>query len=37
MSILLFFGLFVIHFIRVLRISRKTIEHLEKLPLQSDE
>lgn len=37
MSITLFFSVFVIHFIRVRRMSRETVAHLEKLPLENDE
>ncbi len=37
MSIALFFAVFVIHFIRVRRIPRETIAHMEKLPLEYDE
>ena len=37
MSITLFFSVFVIHFIRIRRMSRETVAHLEKLPLENDE
>lgn len=37
LSITLFFAVFVVHFIRVRRLPRKTIAHLEKLPLEADE
>jgi len=36
-SITLFFAVFVIHFIRVRRMSRDTIARLEKLPLENDD
>ena len=37
MSITLFFAVFVIHFIRVRRMSRETVTRLENLPLESDD
>ena len=36
-SISLFFSVFVFHFIRVRRIPRETINHMEKLPLENDD
>jgi len=36
-SITLFLAVFVIHFIRVRRIPRDTISHMEKLPLENDD
>jgi hypothetical protein len=37
LSITLFFSVFLIHFIRVRRMSKETIARLEKLPLESDD
>ncbi len=37
LSIMLFFAVFVIHFIRVRRMSRDTVAYLEKLPLDPDD
>jgi len=37
LSITLFFSVFVIHFIRVRRMSRETISRLESLPLENDD
>ena len=37
MSITLFFGVFVIHLIRVRRMPRETVAHLESLPLENDD
>ncbi len=37
LSITLFFAVFIIHFIRVRRMSRDTIARLEKLPLEPDD
>ena len=37
LSITLFFAVFVIHFIRVRRMSRESIARLESLPLENDE
>jgi hypothetical protein len=37
MSITLFLAVFIIHFIRVRRMSRETVARLEKLPLESDD
>jgi hypothetical protein len=36
-SIVLFFAVFVIHFIRVRRMPRETVAHLESLPLENDD
>ena len=36
-SIVLFFAVFIIHFIRVRRIPSETIHHMEKLPLEKDD
>ena len=36
LSITLFFAVFIINFIRVRRMPRATIAHLESLPLASD-
>jgi hypothetical protein len=36
-SILLFFAVFVIHTIRVRRMSRETVAHLATLPLEKDD
>lgn len=36
-SILLFFAVFVIHFIRVRRMSRESVAHLSALPLEKDD
>jgi hypothetical protein len=37
LSITLFFAVFVIHFIRVRRMSRESIARLESLPLENDD
>jgi hypothetical protein len=37
LSIVLFFAVFIIHAIRVRRMSRQRIAHLENLPLQNDD
>ena len=37
LSITLFLAVFVIHFIRVHRIPRETIKHMENLPLENDD
>jgi hypothetical protein len=37
LSITLFFSVFIVHFIRVRRMSRETISRLEKLPLENDD
>jgi hypothetical protein len=37
LSITLFFSVFIIHFIRVRRMPRETIAHLENLPLENDD
>lgn len=37
LSIILFFAVFVINFIRVTRMPRETVEHLENLPLENDD
>lgn len=37
LSITLFLAVFIVHFIRVRRMSRETIARLEKLPLESDD
>ena len=37
MSILLFFSVFIIHSIRVRRMSGESIAHLESLPLENDD
>ena len=37
LSITLFFFVFVIHFIRVRRMPREIVKHLETLPLESDD
>ena len=37
LSITLFLAVFIINFIRVRRLPRKTIAHLEMLPLEHDE
>ena len=37
MSIVLFFSVFIIHTIRVRRMSRDTVAHLENLPLENDD
>jgi hypothetical protein len=37
LSITLFFAVFIIHFLRVRRIPRETIAHLENLPLENDD
>jgi hypothetical protein len=37
MSITLFFGVFLIHLIRVRRMSRETVARLENLPLENDD
>ena len=37
LSITLFFAVFMIHFIRVRRMSRETIARLENLPLEPDD
>lgn len=36
-SILLFFAVFIVNFIRVRRMPRETIAHLENLPLENDD
>ena len=36
-SITLFFAVFVINFLRVRRLARETVAHLEKLPLENDD
>ena len=36
-SISLFFSVFIIHFIRVRRMSRDTVTRLENLPLENDD
>jgi hypothetical protein len=36
-SILLFFAVFVIHFIRVRRMPRETVARLATLPLENDD
>ena len=36
-SILLFFAVFVIHTIRVRRMSQETVAHLATLPLEKDD
>ena len=37
LSITLFFAVFVLHFIRIRRMSRESIARLESLPLENDE
>lgn len=37
MSIVLFFAVFIIHAIRVRRMSRDAVARLEKLPLEPDD
>ena len=37
LSIVLFFAVFVIHSIRIRRMPRETVAHLEKLPLENDD
>jgi hypothetical protein len=37
LSFTLFFSVFVIHFIRVRRMPRDTVAHLENLPLENDD
>lgn len=37
LSVLLFFTVFVVNFLRVRRLSRDTIAHMENLPLASDD
>ena len=37
LSITLFFSVFIIHFIRVRRMPRETVAHLENLPLENDD
>jgi hypothetical protein len=37
LSITLFFSVFVIHFIRVRRMPREDVAHLESLPLENDD
>ena len=37
LSITLFLAVFIVHFIRVRRMPRETIAHLEKLPLENDD
>ncbi|MEO6786506.1 MAG: hypothetical protein ABI318_10275 [Chthoniobacteraceae bacterium] len=37
LSITLFLAVFVVHFIRVRRIPRETIKHMENLPLENDD
>ncbi len=36
-SLTLFFAVFVIHFIRVRRMPREIVAHLETLPLENDD
>jgi hypothetical protein len=36
-SIVLFFAVFVVHTVRVRRMSRERIAHLERLPLEPDD
>ena len=36
-SILLFFSVFVIHTLRVRRMSREAVDHLATLPLENDD
>lgn len=37
LSITLFFGVFIIHFIRVRRMPREIIARMEALPLENDD
>ena len=37
LSITLFVAVFIVHFIRVRRMPRQTIAHLENLPLENDD
>ncbi len=37
MSIVLFLAVFIIHSIRIRRMPRETVAHLENLPLENDD
>ncbi len=37
LSIVLFFAVFVIHAVRIRRMSGESVAHLEKLPLENDD
>ena len=37
LSILLFLAIFIVHSIRIRRIPRDTISHMENLPLEKDD
>jgi hypothetical protein len=37
LSIILFFAVFILHFIRVRSLSRETIARMENLPLENDD
>jgi len=37
LSIILFFAVFVINFIRVIRMPRETVARLQNLPLENDD
>ena len=36
-SIMLFFAVFILHSVRIRRIPRETIRHMENLPLENDD